>query len=282
VRNRTLPFTIASFCAVLFAQDQLSVWRIEVRGAGVTAADEYIASLENLQHQKVAATDLRPDNYFEFHNVPYGDYWMTVTDEQDRTVYAGMVTAHAGGWQEALDLSAARRKHGPDSPPAGPISVANLRHPPSRKAYKAFMDAQQLAQNGQFAEATAQLEKAIRLSPDWPEAHTNLAANYLRLGQFEESITEARRSIQLNKPNAIDLGNISYAEYRLNRRGDAIEAARAGLQADPGSPKLHYLLGSLLALDPSTRRESIAHLELAARTLPAARQNLEAARRELR
>jgi tetratricopeptide (TPR) repeat protein len=288
VRNRLFVFLRGLLCALLlwapatYAQDQLSVWRVEVRGQDVgTPSGDYVADLLNLQHQKVATTNLRADGYFEFRNIAYGDYWLIVT-EGDKTIYAGMVTAHPGGWEETLDLSAIRRARAAAAPPTGPVSVAELRHPPSRKAFNAFIAAQQLAQSGRFAEATTQLEKAVHLSPDWPEAHTNLAADYLRLGRFENSIAESRRAIELNKPNAIDLGNIAFAEYSLNRRPEAIAAAREGLSADPSSPKLHYMLGSLLALDRKTLSESIPHLELAAKTIPGARQNLAAARQAMR
>jgi tetratricopeptide (TPR) repeat protein len=278
VRKRFLPVTLVSLCAVLHAQDLLSVWRVEVHGEAIRGpAGNYTAELDNFQHQKVAATSLRSDDFFEFRNIPYGDYWLTIVDGQNRTLYTGMVSAHPGGWQETVNLDAPKQQR----PPSGPVSVAELRHPPSRKAYEAFVSSERFVESGDFGEAAAELEKATRLSPDWPDAHTNLAAQYLRLGRYQEAIAEARRAIELGKPNGVDLGNIAYAEYRMNRRAEAIESARAGLVADPSSARLHYLLGTLLSLDRATLAEGIPHLEFAARTIPGALRNLEGARRAL-
>ncbi|HKE24128.1 MAG TPA: tetratricopeptide repeat protein [Bryobacteraceae bacterium] len=268
---------VAALCAA--QETTLSVWRIEVRGGAPSGAGgEYTAELDTMQHQHVAAVSMRADGFFEFRDIAHGDYWLTISDGQGRTIYHGMVTAHSGSCQETVDLGPAQEKAGP----GGPVSVAELRHPPSRKAIGAFVTSLQLAESGQFKAAAEELEKATRLSPDWPDAHTNLAAQYIRLGRFEDAVGEAKRSILLSKPNAVDLGNIAYAEFQLDRRREAIEAARAGLQADPNSAKLHYICGSLLAMDPHTLPEAVSHLEFAAKTFAIARKNLEQARLALR
>lgn len=277
MRSRSL-FLYLSLSAGLLAQDQqLPVWRLEIRGLSAPGTG-YSAILENTFHQKVAESTMRPDNSFEFRDVAYGDYWLTIADEQGETAYHGLVTVHSGALQETLDLPAARR---PERPPSGPISVADLRHPPSRKAFAALFAAQQLSQSGRYAAAAAELEKAVRLSPDWADAHTNLAAQYIRLARYQDALDEAGRAMALRGANAVDLGNIAYAEYRLNLRADAIRSVRSGLALDPASPKLHYILGALLAMDPATAAEAIPHLEIAARTIPSARECLATARRML-
>lgn len=278
MRNRFL-FLVLSLSAGLLAQEQLNIWRIEVRGGALASQNtECTATLDNMRHERVADALLRPDNSFEFRYINTGDYWLTITSREGGTMYQGIVTARPGSWQETLDLPPSRE---PERPPSGRISVANLLHPPSRKAFAAMVSAQRLSDSGQFTAAAEQLEKAIRLSPDWPDAHTNLAAQYLRIGRYEDAISEARHAIALSKPNGADLGNIAYAECRLNRRAEAIQSAREGLRMDPGSPKLHYLLGALLAMDRATLAQSIPHLELAARTIPSAQAPLEEARRAL-
>jgi len=285
VRN-LFPWIAAVLSAVVWLppsgrsqEREFAVWRIEIRGGEAAKTGEYSIDLEDLAHHTVAAGDLLSDNCFEFRNITYGDYWVTVSDAQRNIVYRGLVTARAGTWQETIDLGQRRERQ---RAPGGPVSISDLRHPPSRKAVEAFMAAQKFAQNGQPAAAAEQLEKAIRLSPDYVEAHTNLAAQYVRLGHPEEAIAESRRAIELSKPNAADLGNMAYAQYLLNRRQEAIQSAQAGLEIEPGSPKLHYILGMLLATDPKTLAQSIPHLELAARTIVSARVNLEVARQALR
>lgn len=276
MRNRSLLLFLSLSAGLLAQDEQLNVWHIEIRGGELAAQGaEYGAALDNMQHQRVADAALRPDNSFEFRYINTGDYWLTISDRQGSAIYQGVVTARAGSWQETLDLPPAQQ---PERPPAGPVSVAELLHPPSRKAFAALAAAQRLSESGQFAAAAEQLEKATRLSPDWADAHTNLGAQYVRLGRYEDAIAEARRAIALSKPNGADLGNIAFAEYRLNHRAEAIQCAREGMAIEPGSPKLHYILGALLAMDRATLAESIPHLELAARTLPSAQAILVQAR----
>jgi tetratricopeptide (TPR) repeat protein len=254
------------------------MWKVELRGDGAADFAGFSATLEDRLHQRVATETLRVDSTFEFRNVPYGDYWITISDARGAVVYQSMVTVRSGGWQEIIQIATRGVK---PRPPAGGVSVAELLHPPARKAFDAFLLAQKYSESGRFEEAARQLEKAIRISPSYAEAHSNLAAEEIRLGRFEEAIRESQRAIELGKPNAIDFGNIAYARFRLNRRGEAIASAELGLQAEPRSALLHYLLGTMLAMDRRTLAESIPHLEAAARELPAARQNLEAARKAL-
>jgi len=76
------------------------------------------------------------------------------------------------------------------------------------------------------------------------------------------------------------LTNVAYAQYMLHRFVEGTAAARAALQLDSTCVQAHYLLGSFLAQDRRTRAEGVQHLEVAARTMPAAREELARAERE--
>lgn len=275
---------VLSLCAALpragRAQSQeLPVWRIELRGAPAPGVGRYSAELANLQHERVAIAFVNSDECLEFRSIAPGDYYLTVSDESGALVYQGMVNVHTGDLQQTLELADSTRR---EQNPGGLVSVNELRHPPARKALEAAVAAQKLAREGKFAESVQQLEKAIRISPDFAAAHTNLAAEEIRLGRFEDAVMESRRAMALAQPNTTDFGNLAYAEYRLGRRVEAIQAAKEGLQIDQGSANLHYILGTLLALDPATAPESVPHLEIAARTIPRARANLDLVRKQLR
>lgn len=258
---------------------ELAVWTIQIQDPATVNIDEYSVDLEDLSHHKVATGNPRAGNYFDFRNIPAGDYFVTVSDPQGRTVYRGPVTVQQGVWEDIIDLG---ESHKASHPPGGPISVTQLQHPPSRKALAASAEAQKLARDRQYAAAAEQLEKAIRISPDYAGAHTNLAAQYIRLGRFEEALTECRRAIGISGPNAMDLGNMALAQAFLHRREQAIESAQAGLKIEPDSAHLHYILGRLLAMDRRTLPAALPHLELAARTMESARTTLEAVRQALR
>jgi len=76
------------------------------------------------------------------------------------------------------------------------------------------------------------LEKAIKLSPDFAEAHTNLAAQYMRLSEFEKAYEQARIGLEIAGPNIRDLTNLAAAEWALGRSIEALDHARAALHLD--------------------------------------------------
>jgi tetratricopeptide (TPR) repeat protein len=219
--------------------------------------------------------DVHFDGTFQLRGIPSGEYMLRVTTLQGETVHQEtvIVTAQAGPLSVLLPA--------PDKKPSAPgtISVTQLRHPPARKAFQAVAAAQRFSESGETEKAVEQLEKAIRISPEYAEAHNNLGVQHTRMGHFEEAAREFAHAIGIAGPSALLLSNLAYAQRRLYRLPEAAASARAALHLDSGSPQAHLILGSILAQDPRTRAESIPHLERAAATLPSARAMLEYVRR---
>jgi tetratricopeptide (TPR) repeat protein len=99
------------------------------------------------------------------------------------------------------------------------------------------------------------------------------------MGRFEDACDEFAHAIDIAGPSAPRLANLAFTQRQLNRNEEAIASARAAVRLDSSSPQANLILGSLLAVDPATRAESIALLERAAETLPSARAILETVRR---
>jgi hypothetical protein len=96
--------------------------------------------------------------------------------------------------------------------------------------------------------------------------------------RFEEAAPEQQRAIDLAGPNPVRLCNLAFAQANLGRFQEALATVRAALRLDAGFDRAHLLLGTLLAADPRTRAEGIAHLERAAQTIQSAQTQLESAR----
>ena len=141
------------------------------------------------------------------------------------------------------------------------------------------MEAQKLSKAGRYQDAAIALEKAIKVSPTFAEAHTNLAVQYLRLGQLEKAREQAGLGMEIAGPNIRDLTNLAVAEWSLGRKTEALQFARAALRLDQRALGAHYVVGSLLVLNPNTLLEGLHHLELAAEKLPSAAQKLAIYRR---
>ncbi len=165
-----------------------------------------------------------------------------------------------------------------ERPPAGGISVQELLHPPTSKAFSAFLAARKLSDKGAHDKAAEQLEKAVALSPYFSDAWINLAAQHLFLNRYELALQELTRAKEIARPTAVMMSDIAYAQFGLGQNDEAAGAAREALTLDPSYPQAHYLLGMFLATHARTRAEGIAHLEKAASAIPAAREDLERAR----
>jgi tetratricopeptide (TPR) repeat protein len=233
----------------------------------------YVVELEELNRHGGGAppqADVQVDGEFTVRNVPYGEYLLKVMTYAGEVVTQQLVAVHDR--ESPIDLQLPKRA----PVPAGTtVSFGELRHPPARKAIAAAAAAQRFAQAGHTDRAAGELEKALRISPDYAAAHSNLAVQYLRLGRYEDARAEIERALAISGPNALDYANLAFAYAALQRVDDAMAAARRALAIDRHSASAHYLLGALLALTPATRGEGIAHLEAAAETIPAARRDLE-------
>jgi tetratricopeptide (TPR) repeat protein len=255
--------------------DAIVKGEVHSESAGI---EHYSAQLDDLQHhQRIAAVDVRSDGTFEFRNVPQGEYTLRITDLRGAEVYVGFASVNQTG--SALQIWIPNTPKA--RPPSGQVSAADLLHPPNRKAYQAVVAAQAFSESGQVGKAAEQLEKAVKLSPDYATAHTNLAAAYIKLGRYEEALDEVSRAIAAGKPNARDLSNRAFAQAALRRYGEALESARQAVEIDPSSAQAQYMLGSILAADDRTLAEAIPHLARAARELPSAGGALERAQKTL-
>ena len=155
-----------------------------------------------------------------------------------------------------------------------------MQHPPAPRARRAFASARKSLGSGDYGRAAGELEKAIRISPEYADAYHDLAVLHIRAGHYEQAIGELRQAIHMGGPRAKALSNLSYAQARLQRRFEAIASAREALKVDPAYAPAHFMLGSMLAADLLTVREAISHLERAAESMPAARKILEMVRRD--
>lgn len=254
---------------------EVSSLRGELQSDSPISFHEFWVELADASHfGDTHRTDVQFDGSFHVRDIRAGEYMLRVTTLSGELVHQELVTVSAQTGSLTVRLLGLGRKR---SAP-GTISVFQLRHPPAQKAVQAVASAQRFSASGQTGKAVEELEKAIRISPEYADAYNNLAVQHIRMGRFEEAAGELARSLAISGPNPLLLSNLAYAQRRLNRVPEAIASARAALRLDSSSPQANLILGSILAEDPRTRAESIPHLELAAATLPSARATLEKVR----
>lgn len=155
----------------------------------------------------------------------------------------------------------------PAIPAEGTISVARLRHAPPAKALKALQHGLKLDRAGDSAGSAEAFRQAVALDPDYSEAHTNLGAEYINLGQIDDAITEFRSAIALDPATSVHHAYLGSALIILGRVREAEAEARTAVALDRTDMKAQYLLGYLLVLRPETRAAGEEYLRYAAREL---------------
>lgn len=122
----------------------------------------------------------------------------------------------------------------PESRPiSGVVSVQQLRHQPSKKALRAFSEAEQFSHFHDIAKAIEKLELAVRLDPNFREAHVNLGAQYARLNRFQEAMTQFQASIDIGPPDPKSYSNLALCYLKLEQYTDAATFAKKALDLDP-------------------------------------------------
>jgi tetratricopeptide (TPR) repeat protein len=234
----------------------------------------FVGMEEMVTHSQVHRVDLTLDGSFEFRGVPTGEYVLHVTNIHGEAVYQQFVTVH----EHMDDLRVALPDSGKTPSKAGKVSVRQLLHPPDKKAVQAFHAAGRLSESGKYADAVSELERAIKISPEFGQAYTNLAVQHMYMQRYEEAVTETKRAMEIGGPDPLNLCNMAFAQYQLHQFAESEEAARAALRLDSGYLQAHLVLGSVLARNPAARFEAMEHLKEAATRFPSAQKTLDALR----
>ena len=107
--------------------------------------------------------------------------------------------------------------------------------------------------------ATGELEKANRTDelseqvyPQDRESYTDLASNYMILGQYEKAATETREELRLDPNDAVGYGNLSQIYLALNRFDEARTTTEEALGRNLNHTALHLNLYALAFFQGNT------------------------------
>jgi tetratricopeptide (TPR) repeat protein len=103
-----------------------------------------------------------------------------------------------------------------------------------------------LLDSGRAADAVPALQQALRLQPDFEQAHYNLANAFLALGKTNEAIGEYNNALQLNPNDAQAHYNLGNALLQSNRLPEAIAQYEQALKIIPDSAEIHGNYGQAL------------------------------------
>lgn len=212
------------------------------------------------------------DGSFELRYAPYGAMVLRLTDAYGRSIRDEHIDVNANTPPISIRLPERRVER----PGAGTVSMRRLRNPPTKKAVKLFAEAQKHSERSNYEKAARALEQAIRISPDFVEARTNLGVQYIRLGNPQGAAAQMQEAAAIDPDSDAVWSNLAVALLMLERSDEAEAAARKALALSPNQPKAQYLLGSALLARPGSAAEGMQWLKRAAPEFPPARATLQA------
>ena len=103
--------------------------------------------------------------------------------------------------------------------------------------------AMEYVEQGQYEKAIAELNQAIELEPDNPDAHRNLGTVYGKLNQWEKAATAYEQAIELDPDFGEAYGDLVGAYFYLERVPEAIEVGEKAIELAPDYAMAYNNLG---------------------------------------
>jgi TolB-like protein/Flp pilus assembly protein TadD len=110
--------------------------------------------------------------------------------------------------------------------------------------------------------AEDQFQRALRLNPNYPDAHHSYATFLSRMGRFDESIREVKRAQELDPLSLSGNSHVGLVLHLARRDDEAIPWFRRVLDMDPTFLRAHWGLG-LALVQKGRYDEAIAELRRA-------------------
>jgi tetratricopeptide (TPR) repeat protein len=121
-----------------------------------------------------------------------------------------------------------------------------------------------LADMGNHDRAVTEYETALTLRPRFAEARNNLGLSHAALGRLDDAIADFREALRIAPTFAPARNNLAIAYINQDRYDEAIAEFEAAVAAQPGSPESQLNLATALA-SAGRREDALPHFEAAAR-----------------
>lgn len=115
-----------------------------------------------------------------------------------------------------------------------------------KQALKEFKKALELQNSGDFNQAIEKFNEAIKLHPQFFEAHAELGSLYLRTNQLDKALESLRAAMALNNRNLNIRLNYGVALLNKKRMTEAETEFREVIKADKTAATAHMYLGIAL------------------------------------
>lgn len=104
--------------------------------------------------------------------------------------------------------------------------------------------AHDLVASGQMEEAVAHYEEVARLESKLADPHIHLGALLVRLGRFDDAIREYGKVLQMLPSSGEDHFNLAQVYFRVGRLPEAIAQYESAVRLKPDVAEMHFRLGN--------------------------------------
>ena len=99
-----------------------------------------------------------------------------------------------------------------------------------------------LSEKGDLTEAESRLLEAVRLAPEYSDAHNDLASIYYRQGKIQEAKDHLQQSVHSQPNNYEYRRNLAVALLKLGNFSEAESQLRTAIDLNPGNKELRNML----------------------------------------
>ena len=120
---------------------------------------------------------------------------------------------------------------------------------PNVRKQKYFQSGQRYFENGKYSEAAIEFVNALKIDPDYADAHYQLAESYIKTQQWPRAYQELVRTVELqpkNYPAHVEIAKLLIA---MGSFPQAQEQTELLLQEWPNEPRTHFIDANLLAAE---------------------------------
>jgi tetratricopeptide (TPR) repeat protein len=193
----------------------------------------------------VASTFTDSAGYFAFRNVRPGAYIIHVEIQGYEEVNHSL-DLFDRTWGGNINILMTRRPRVIQRGASPTIDVSEFHEKYPRKALEAFKKGVENRKAGKKDEALKNFENAIKVAPNFYEAHNELGIAYREAGRTDDAETEFLRAHYLNTSNADPLVNLTSLYLDENKPDLAVTTGEQAVKANGRSAPAFFNLGMAL------------------------------------
>jgi len=181
-------------------------------------------------------------SFFSFEGLKDGNYTIYVSST-GREEVVREVSGFSADRSDLVTIVMGDRAADQNVPPAGNtvVDVKTLQVP--EKAQGELHKGLEYLDKKEFEKAAQHFQAAIKICPQFYQAHNNLGVASLKLNKMEDAERGFARALEIEPDNLIGLKNLAYIRMNLGRHQEAIAPLSKAVRLDTNDPKAEMYLG---------------------------------------